>query len=197
MADVRFYGIGHSTHPIVSFIGLLAPHGIRVVADVRTVPRSRHVPQFNQPDLDAALRTSGLTYCHLPELGGLRKPRPDSANLGWEHHGFRGFADHMQTKTFEAGLARLIALADTEGAVAFMCAEALPWRCHRRLIADALVARGIDVLQIHSDGHVVPHVLTAFARVGDGKVTYPLSLPSPLTLPSPAREEGEKPPALR
>lgn len=173
MAGVRLYGIGHSTHPIEAFITILAPHGIRVVADVRTVPRSRHVPQFNQAEIDASLRAAGLTYFHLKELGGLRKPKPDSVNLGWKNHSFRGYADHMQTETFEAGLARLIALAQTEGPVAFMCAEALPWRCHRSLIADALVARGIDVLQIHSDGRAHPHQLTSFARVTNGNVAYP------------------------
>ncbi len=173
MASAQFYSIGHSTHPIAAFIGMLTTHGIRVVADVRTVPRSRHVPQFNQAELDAALQASGLKYCHLPELGGLRKPKADSINLGWKNGGFRGFADHMQTEAFEAGLARLIALARAEGPVAFMCAEALPWWCHRSLIADALVARGLDVLQVHSDGHVTPHVLTAFARVSSGRVAYP------------------------
>ncbi len=168
-----FYAIGHSTHPIERFIALLQANGVRTAADVRTVPRSRHVPQFNRDALEAALREHGLGYRHLPRLGGLRKPRPDSQNHGWKNASFRGFADHMQTEEFEAGLAELIALARAEGLVAILCAEALPWRCHRLLIADALVARGFEVLQIDSRGHATPHTLTSFARVDDGKISYP------------------------
>ena len=173
MAGVRLYAIGHSTHPIEAFIELLKAHGVRAVADVRTVPKSRHVPQFNQEALTQSLVAAGLGYHHIPQLGGLRKPRPDSQNLGWRNTGFRGFADHMQTETFETGLTELLTLAKTEGSVTIMCAEALPWRCHRSLIADALMARGYEVLQLDSQGHAKPHALTSFAEVKDGKVAYP------------------------
>ena len=167
------YAIGHSTHPLDDFISLLKAHGIRIVADVRTVPRSRHVPQFNQESFKAALKAQGLGYYHFKQLGGLRKPSHDSTNLGWKNSSFRGFADYMQSQEFEAGIADLIKLAESDGPVVIMCAEALPWRCHRSLIADALVARGLEVLQLDSRGHAKPHALTSFARVIDGKVTYP------------------------
>jgi len=167
------YAIGHSTHALDDFISLLKPHGIRIVADVRTVPRSRHVPQFDQESFKAALKAQGLGYCHFKQLGGLRKPHKDSTNLGWKNSSFRGFADYMQTEEFENGIAELIKLAEAEGPVVIMCAEALPWRCHRSLIADALVARGLEVLQLDSRGHAQPHTLTSFARVKDSKVTYP------------------------
>jgi uncharacterized protein (DUF488 family) len=167
------YAIGHSTHPIDKFISLLKANGIRNVADVRTVPRSRHVPQFNQETLKTALKAEGVDYHHFKQLGGLRKPRRDSTNLGWKNSSFRGFADYMETDEFESGIAELIKLAESEGPVAIMCAEALPWRCHRSLIADAFTARGLEVLQIDSRGNAKPHTLTSFARVKGGKVTYP------------------------
>jgi len=167
------YAIGHSTHPLDDFISLLKPHGIRIIADVRTVPRSRHVPQFNQESFKAALKAQGLGYRHFKQLGGLRKPRRDSTNLGWKNSSFRGFADYMQSQEFETGIAELIKLTEAEGPVVIMCAEALPWRCHRSLIADALVARGFEVLQLDSRGHTKPHTLTSFASVKDSKVTYP------------------------
>lgn len=169
----RIYAIGHSTCPFDDFVALIKNHEIRIVADVRTVPRSRHVPQFNQELFKVALKTQGLGYRHFKQLGGLRKPRNDSSNLGWRNSSFRGFADYMQSQEFEAGIAELINLAETEGPVVIMCAEALPWRCHRSLIADALVARGLEVLQLDSHGHAKPHMLTSFARVKYGKVTYP------------------------
>ena len=172
-SDDPIYAIGHSTHPIGKFIAILKTHGIRTLADVRTVPRSRHVPQFNRDAFEASLRKEGLGYRHLPELGGLRKSRRDSINLGWRNAGFRGFADHMQTEAFEEGLAELLNLAKREGPAVIVCAEALPWRCHRSLIADALVARGVSVLQIDSKGDATPHRLTLFAHVVGGNVTYP------------------------
>lgn len=178
MSDVskgikHLYTIGHSTHPIEYFVGLLKRHGIRVLVDVRTVPKSRHVPQFNKEALDASLKEQGIGYRHFPQLGGLRKPRKDSPNLAWKTPGFRGFADHMQSERFEAAIAKLIALAQEEGPGAIMCAEALPWRCHRSLIADALVARGISVFQLDGKGHATPHTLTSFAHVKEGRVIYP------------------------
>jgi uncharacterized protein (DUF488 family) len=171
---VRIYAIGHSTHPIDDFISILKSNSIRIVADVRTVPRSRHVPQFNQEFLKTSLKKEGLGYRHFKQLGGLRKPRKDSANLGWKNSSFRGFADYMETEEFEAGLDDLIELAESDGPVAMVCAEALPWRCHRSLIADALVARGFEVMQLDSRGKSKPHALTSFARVKNNKkITYP------------------------
>ncbi len=171
--QARIYAMGHSTHPLDHFINLLKTHGIRMVCDVRTIPRSRHVPQFNKDSLEIVLPAQELGYRHFPQLGGLRKPRRDSINLGWRNASFRGFADYMQTDQFEAGLKELIQLTEKEGPVVIMCAEALPWRCHRSLIADALLTRGINVLQLDNRGHATPHTLTSFALVKDGKVIYP------------------------
>jgi uncharacterized protein (DUF488 family) len=172
-SSIRIYAIGHSTHPLDHFISLIKAHGIRIVCDVRTVPRSRHVPQFNKESLEVTLPAQGLGYRHFPQLGGLRKPRRDSINLGWKSPGFRGFADHMQTEEFQATLKDLIKLAEDKGPVVIMCAEALPWRCHRSLIADALVGRDLNVLRIDNKGHATPHTLTPFALVKGGRVTYP------------------------
>jgi uncharacterized protein (DUF488 family) len=171
--------IGHSTHPIEQFIDLLRAHGVTLVADVRTVPRSRHNPQFNRNTLPEALAAAGIDYRHLPGLGGLRRPNPDSSNKGWRNASFRGFADYMQTAEFAASLDELLGLAQ-QWRVAIMCAEAVPWRCHRSLIADALVARGIGVEHIVSAGHTQVHRPTPFARVEGSRVTYP-----------PAGESGE------
>jgi uncharacterized protein (DUF488 family) len=143
-----------------------------VLADIRTIPRSRHNPQFEGPALASSLRARRLRYAHVPELGGLRKPRADSENAGWRNASFRGFADYMQTPGFEAGLAKLRALAD-DGPVAIMCAEAVPWRCHRSLVADALTVRGADVEHISSATHASPHRLTPFAARDGERLTYP------------------------
>src|SRR6185436_18886324 len=143
-----------------------------VLADIRTIPRSRHTPQFNGAALSEALRGRGLQYVHLPRLGGLRRARKDSRNAAWRNASFRGFADYMQTEDFEAGLAELRALA-SESRVALMCAEAVPWRCHRSLIADALVVRGAHVEHITGTSRSSPHQLTAFAKVRGERVTYP------------------------
>lgn len=140
--------------------------------DVRTIPRSRRNPQFNQEELAASLKDAGIVYRHLPGLGGLRKPRRDSINTGWRNASFRGYADYMQTSDFRENLQRLLELA-ADAATAIMCAEAVPWRCHRSLIADALVARGVAVEEILSAAKAQPHVLTPFARVAAGAVTYP------------------------
>ena len=164
--------IGHSTRPIEEFLNLLDVHGVKRLVDVRTVPRSRHNPQFNRDSLPEALRSVGIAYTHMPELGGLRRPRKDSTNLGWRNSGFRGFADYMQTAEFAAALDRLIGMAEKER-VAIMCAEAVPWRCHRSLIADALLARGVRVEEISSVTRTQPHKLTPFAHVFGGEVTYP------------------------
>jgi len=154
------------------FLNLLRAHGVKRLVDVRTVPRSRHNPQFNQDALPKALRHAGIAYIHLPELGGLRHARRDSSNTGWRNASFRGFADYMQTPEFETGLDKLIKSA-ARTQVAIMCAEAVPWRCHRSLIADALVVRGIQVEHVTSATRAQPHSLTTFAKVEGTHITYP------------------------
>jgi uncharacterized protein (DUF488 family) len=172
MEGLAIATIGHSTHPIEEFLQILQAHGIRQLIDVRTVPGSRHNPQFNRESLAVSLKAAGVGYRHMPELGGLRRARPDSINTGWRNASFRGFADYMQTPEFHDGLQKLIGAAFNEQ-VAIMCAEAVPWRCHRSLIADALVARGIPALEILSATQSRPHVLTPFAQVTGAEVTYP------------------------
>jgi uncharacterized protein (DUF488 family) len=167
------YTIGHSTRPLAEFIRILQVHGIALVADVRTVPRSRHNFKFNKETFPQDLALAGLGYLHLPGLGGLRKTKPDSPNQGWRSPAFRGFADYMQTPEFEAQLAGLIELARKQP-VALMCAEAVPWRCHRSLIADALTVRGIRVEHLMGLGKSQPHRLTSFARVAGVRLSYPL-----------------------
>jgi uncharacterized protein (DUF488 family) len=164
--------VGHSTRPIEEFLRLLDAHGVQRLVDVRTVPRSRHNPQFNKDSLPGDLKRAGIAYTHMPSLGGLRRPRKDSTNLGWRNTGFRGFADYMQTAEFAKALSGLVQLAEKER-VAIMCAEAVPWRCHRSLIADALLARGVRVEEISSPTRTTPHKLTPFAHVFGGEVTYP------------------------
>ena len=151
---------------------MLRAHGVRELIDVRTIPRSRHNPQFNRAELAKALRRSGFRYEHMPELGGLRRPRPDSVNTAWRNEGFRGFADYMQTPGFDAAIERLAGRARRRR-VAVMCAEAVPWRCHRSLIADALIARGFSVEEIESATRTRPREMTAFARVEGARVRYP------------------------
>jgi len=169
---VTVFTIGHSTRPIDEFIHLLAAHGVQRLVDVRTIPQSRHNPQFGRDQLSASLESAGIHYTHMPGLGGLRRPRKDSTNTGWRNASFRGYADYMQTREFEESLNRCVELANAEQ-VALMCAESVPWRCHRSLIADALLARGIDVREITSATEARPHALTAWARVEGTKVTYP------------------------
>jgi len=166
------FTVGHSTRPIDEFIHLLKSHGVQRVVDVRTLPRSRFNPQFDIARLPDLLRAAGIHYTHFPGLGGRRQPHPDSANLGWRNKSFRGYADYMQSAAFKESLERCVELASVER-VALMCAEAVPWRCHRSLIADAMVARGIDALEIASETRVRPHTLTPFAHVAGCEVTYP------------------------
>jgi uncharacterized protein (DUF488 family) len=168
---VTIWTIGHSTLPLPDFLALLQSHHLRTLADVRTVPRSRHNPHFAQDALAPALEQAGIRYIHLPELGGLRKPRPDSRNTAWRNDSFRGYADYMETPAFAAGLDHLITIA-AESPTAIMCAEALWWRCHRSLIADALKARGHTVLHIASSGAVEEHRYTTPATVTDGRLSY-------------------------
>ena len=166
------FTVGHSTLPAQDFMALLAAYGIACLADVRTVPRSRYNPQFNRDALAEALRAHGIGYTGLRALGGLRHPRKDSPNGGWRNDGFRGYADYMQTAEFAAGLDSLIALGGVRR-TAIMCAEAVPWQCHRSLIADALTIRGIPVVEILSARDWRDHKLTAFARVEGTAITYP------------------------
>jgi uncharacterized protein (DUF488 family) len=166
------FTIGHSTRTIEEFIDLLQAHSISRIVDVRTVPRSRHNPQFNRDSLADSLGKAGLRYVHMPGLGGLRHAARDSINLGWRNASFRGYADYMQTPEFEEHLKELMELAAHER-IAIMCAEAVPWRCHRSLIGDALTVRGIRTEDIMSMTQCRLHTLTSFARICGTTVTYP------------------------
>lgn len=156
----------------MEFIVLLRAYGATRIVDVRTVPRSRHNPQFNKASLPSSLKKAGLGYVHLPGLGGLRHAQPDSVNVGWRNDSFRGYADYMQTPEFEQSLDELIQLANQERIV-LMCAEAVPWRCHRSLIGDALLIRGIRTEDIRSATRRQVHALTPFAQVRGDTITYP------------------------
>lgn len=173
--------IGHSDRPIDTFIHLLQRNEIVRVLDVRTMPRSRHNPQFNRDELPATLDAVQIAYAHVPGLGGLRHARPDSVNTGWRNLSFRGYADYMQTREFAENVRSVAELASKERCV-LMCAEAVPWRCHRSMIGDALLVRGILVEDIIGPTGRKPHVLTAFAHVDGMQITYPL----PADLPRPA-----------
>lgn len=164
--------VGHSNHSIDEFLALLKSHNVKRLVDVRTIPKSRHNPQFNRDALAASLRAAHIAYTHLPKLGGLRHARPDSVNTGWNNSSFRGFADYMQTPEFATALARLEKLARTR-LCAIMCAEAVPWRCHRSLIADALTIRGHAVRHIMTPTRANLHKFTPFARVRSKRITYP------------------------
>ena len=164
--------VGHSTLTIEEFIALLAAHGVKQLVDVRTIPRSRHNPQFNSDQLTRSLIGAGIRYLHMGELGGLRHARPNSVNSAWRNLSFRGYADYMQTSEFENGLNELMRLAQKRR-TAIMCAEAVPWRCHRSLIADALLAHGREAQEITSRTSLRPHTLTPWARVEQGRITYP------------------------
>jgi uncharacterized protein (DUF488 family) len=166
------FTVGHSTRTLKDFIAMLKAHGVKRLVDVRTIPRSRHNPQFNRARVAAALRRSGITYLNLKTLGGLRHARSDSLNTAWRNASFRGYADYMQTREFADGLGRLMRPARTKQ-TAIMCAEAVPWRCHRSLIGDALLAHGYRVEEIESSKRTRAHTLTPWARVRGSKVTYP------------------------
>jgi uncharacterized protein (DUF488 family) len=169
---IQIHTIGHSTRSFLNFVELLRERSIFSLADIRTVPRSRFNPQFNQESLQIELPKTGIAYRHLPELGGFRKPRPDSVNNAWRDAGFRGFADYMVLKEFSVALESVIELARS-AQLALMCAEGNPRECHRLLIADALVVRGVSVWHIVSREHAKEHVLTPFARVEEFTITYP------------------------
>lgn len=171
-AEVTVHTIGHSTRSLEAFVKLLDAHGVEHVVDIRTIPKSRRHPHFAGDALAEVLPTHGIGYSWEKALGGLRRPRKDSENQAWRNESFRGYADHMQTEEFERAVEGLIALA-RQTSVAIMCSEAVPWRCHRSLVGDALVVRGVEVLDIMSEAKAVPHRLTAFAHVDGTKVTYP------------------------
>jgi uncharacterized protein (DUF488 family) len=165
--------VGHSTRTLEEFIDILRVYGVTLLVDVRTVPHSRHNPQFNKEVLPNGLKPYGVRYIHMPEIGGLRHPKHDSVNMAWKNSGFRGYADYMQTQEFTDNLLKIISLA-RENRLALMCAEALPWRCHRSLISDALVVRHVKVEHIIGKESVINHHLTEFAHVEGTKITYPL-----------------------
>jgi uncharacterized protein (DUF488 family) len=169
---VTIFTIGHSTRALDEFIALLRAHGVEQLADVRTIPRSRRHPQFSKEALSVSLPGAGIAYRHFAELGGLRKPRADSTNTAWHHEGFRGYADYMETPAFSRALDELMRWSQ-DATSAVMCAEAVWWQCHRRLLADALVARGLDVRHITTERSAPPHELTEFARVDGQLVRYP------------------------
>ena len=172
MPQPILFTIGHSTHSIEEFIALLNAHAVRHLVDVRSIPKSRHVPQFNSETLAASLFASGISYTHIKALGGRRHSRKDSINRGWRNTSFRGYADYMATPEFAQGLAALIEIARA-GPTAIMCAEAVPWRCHRSLIADALILKGWQVEDILSSAPASSHKLTPFLKPVNGQPTYP------------------------
>jgi uncharacterized protein (DUF488 family) len=178
--SVTIYTVGHSTRSLDDFVALLHREGIRALVDVRAFPMSRRHPHFNQESLAISLAAHGITYRHAPGLGGRRRPRADSTNLAWRNESFRAYADHMSTPMFREAIAELMANGERVRTTV-MCAEAVPWRCHRSLIADALVARGCEVRHV-LDASTERHRLMDIARVSDGEVTYPASsTPEPQT----------------
>jgi uncharacterized protein (DUF488 family) len=166
------FTIGHSTHPLAELVEMLAAHGVTTLADVRTIAKSRHNPQFMADALAVSMPANGIGYVRLEELGGLRHATKDTVNGGWRNASFRGYADYMQTPEFAAGIDHLLGLAGTHR-TAIMCAEAVPWRCHRSLIGDALLVRGVQVLDIMSATSAKPHSMTRFAHVDGRQITYP------------------------
>lgn len=171
-ATPRIFTIGHSTRTIGEFIAMLEARKLKLVVDVRTIAKSRHNPQYNGSRLAKSLSRHGIHYIHILGLGGLRHTRKDSTNQAWRNSSFRGYADYMQTEGFDKNLRKLIALSKRKR-LAIMCAEAVPWRCHRSLIADALLARGLAVSDLLGMSLPRPHKLTSFAKVSGEQVTYP------------------------
>lgn len=189
------YTVGHSSRTFEEFLKLLKAHGIGRIVDVRTVPKSRRVPWFNKEELAPALNDAKIRYAHLPELGGLRHSKKDSINLGWKNASFRGFADYMATPEFEKGLVKLNEMLPSLK-TAVMCAEAVPWRCHRSLIADAETAQGVSVIHLMSPTSTRPHEMTSFAKVdkksNPPKITYPSEEKSQPDLPEMPPAEPKK-----
>jgi uncharacterized protein (DUF488 family) len=170
--EMTIWTIGHSTREIEVLISLLQENGITLLVDVRSLPGSKRYPQFNKEALLKSLCQHGIHYEHFPELGGRRKPQPDSKNTAWRNRSFRAYADYMETEEFRRGMTRLLELADVKGRAAIMCAEAVWWRCHRSLVADFLKARGVDVEHIVDRGKTEPHPFTSAARLVNGELTY-------------------------
>ena len=169
---VGIWTIGHSTRKIEDFIAALEAHGIRLLVDVRSMPGSKRYPQFNKETLAKSLQEHAIHYEHFAELGGRRKPRPDSRNIAWRNASFRGYADYMETEEFRRGVDRLVDLANDIGPTAIMCAEAVWWRCHRALISDFLKVRGTEVTHIVDAKKTEPHPFTSAARIVDGALSY-------------------------
>lgn len=182
-APPTLFTVGHSNRSWEDFVTLITSHGIAAIADVRRFPGSRRLPQFNDVNLAKSLPPAGIRYLPFPGLGGRRKPNPDSLNTGWRNDSFRAYADYMQTDEFATALEELLAAASRR-ATAIMCAEAVPWRCHRSLIADAMLVRDWQVLDVMTPASAKPHKLTPFARVAGTHITYP---PEQATLPFPPR----------
>jgi uncharacterized protein (DUF488 family) len=168
----QIWTIGHSTREIDKFISALEANGIKLIADVRLLPGSKRYPQFNRESLAKSLSEHGIGYEHFPELGGRRKPKPDSRNTEWRNEAFRGYADHMETEGFREGVNRLVDLANKFGPSALMCAEAAWWRCHRALISDFLKVRGVEVTHIIDAEKTQPHPYTSAARIVNGELSY-------------------------
>jgi uncharacterized protein (DUF488 family) len=178
----NIFTIGHSTRPLEEFVGLLQANGIKTLVDVRTIPMSRRHPHFNSEALKKSLKEVGIRYRHIKKLGGLRHTTAASKNTGWRNASFRGYADYMGTSEFAEGLEELIELA-TKSKTAFMCAEAVPWRCHRSMISDALITKKWDVWDIIGKSAPAKHKVTPFLVVQDGALTYPPPADDQLSLP--------------
>lgn len=179
----RIWTIGHSTRTIEDFTALLAQNSIALLADVRLLPGSKRYPHFNSDALAGSLGEQGIRYEHFAELGGRRRPRPDSPHTAWRNDAFRGYADHMDTAEFQAGIARLLEFASATGPAAIMCAEAVWWRCHRGLVSDYLKVRGIEVLHIVDTKKPEPHPWTSAATIVDGRLSYAAPASPDLPLP--------------
>jgi uncharacterized protein (DUF488 family) len=173
----KVWTIGHSTRTIEEFVEALQAHGIKLIADVRLLPGSKRYPQFNKETLAKSLNDAGITYVHLPELGGRRRPRKDSRNTAWRNDAFRGYADHMETAEYSQGIARLQEMAERHGAIAIMCAEAVWWRCHRSLIADYLKAQRTEVIHIMDANKTELHRFTSAARIVNERLSYAVEPP--------------------
>jgi uncharacterized protein (DUF488 family) len=169
---MKIWTIGHSTRSIDVFISLLEENGIKLLADVRSLPGSKRYPQFNREALAESLNARGIRYEHFLELGGRRKPNADSRNTAWRNASFRGYADYMETEEFHQGVERLLNLARESGPAAIMCAEAVWWRCHRSLISDFLKVRGTEVIHILDANKIEPHPFTSAAQIVNGELSY-------------------------
>ena len=169
---ISIYTIGHSTRPIDEFISILEAYGIKQLVDIRTIPKSRRNPQYGQEDLQASLENAGIEYIYMKDLGGLRPSIHLTVNDGWQNKSFQNYADYMQSDKFKDAVNQLKDILEKEVTV-MMCAEAVPWRCHRRLVGDALIARGVKVCDIFDQKNVKEHTLTSFAVADGTDISYP------------------------